>query len=417
MSKLKEIIKKGLNTMDTKQIIEQLIQNDNHNETKEYETQGFRDAAKADGSPEAYLNSVDHFYASILLKQKEDLEQIQKKNQEIEKSINELQQKKIIKSDELKKLKENDLPKADEEFKKAEQRLYDFMKNPQEFVREDKDSFMQWIYGLITLALAVFLYFFYTSVVYSAVFRDVTISKFTLYNSIFYPRAIEEAFAKGFTAFMLTIFAPFIFYAMGFFAENEKKRSVGKNFRGKLRFFIPLIFAFLLDALFAYHISERIYNSKAINSYENLKPYTFSDAITDLNFWIIIALGFCVYLLFGYMFGLYNELRTNSSKYEKVKMQLETEKERAKSLIDKIKEKITLIEDEIKHIDLRIAELQKDFNKIFYSPIEIKNILSVYTRGWINFLRQGRYPESYIRIITDELNNFYQKIGEGKDEK
>ncbi|MFN4111307.1 MAG: hypothetical protein ACK4G1_03470 [Ignavibacteria bacterium] len=410
MNKFLDLINKGLNMFKPEQIITN-ITNDNHNETAEYETQGFRDAARADGSPDAYKNSINYFYTQILLKQKEDEEKIKKKNFEVENSIKEAQQKKSVFENELKKLRHQDLPNAESELKDAEEKILQFIRNPKDFVREEKDNFLQWIYGLLTLALAIFIYFFYTSVVYSAIFRDVTISKFTIYNSIFYPRAIEEAYQKGFAALMITLLAPFVFYALGMVLDNIKKKTAGKNFREKLPYYLGMIFAFLLDSLFAYHISERIYNSKVINTYENLKPYSLGDAIFDLNFWIIIALGFCVYLLFGYLFSLYNELRTNSSFYAKVKSQLETNKNQAQERINSLKLKITSLENSINELDLKIAALKEEFNKVYYSPIEIKNILSIYTRGWINFLKQGRYPETFINSITNELNDFYEEIG------
>lgn len=410
MKKLADLIQKGLNYMNTEQLLNEII-NDNHTESKEYETQGFRDAAKSGGSPEAFRNSIDHFYSSILLKQKENEEEINRRNFEIENEIKEIQQKKSVKENELKRIKEIDLPEAEKDLRAAESKLTEFFRNPKDFVREEKDSFMQWVYGLTALFLMIFLYFFYTSVIYSALFRDVTISKFTIYNSIFYPKALEEALEKGFAAFMITVFSPFIFYGLGIALDNVKRKSSGKDLKKKITFVSILVFAFLLDALFAYHISERIYNSKAINTYENLEPYTLSHAIGDLNFWIIIALGFCVYLLFGYVFSLYNELRTNSSLYEKVRRQLEAIKIQAQEKVNSLKRLISDLQNEIKQFDLKIAELKKDYNKIIYSPIEIKNILSLYTRGWINFLKGGNYPEYQIKTVVEDLNNFYSKIG------
>lgn len=410
MNKLAELIKRGINFMNTEQLLNDVI-NDNHTELEEYETQGFRDAAKSEGAPEAFTNSIDHFYSSILLKQKENEEEIKRRNFEIENSIQEIQQKKSVKENILKRIEEIDLPNARKELKDAENKLFEFFKNPKDFVREEKDSFMQWVYGLTALFLMIFLYFFYTSVIYSALFRDVTISKFTIYNSIFYPKALEEALEKGLAAFMITVFSPFIFYGLGIALDNVKRKTIGKDLKKKVAFISILVFAFLLDALFAYHISERIYNSKAINTYESLEPYTLSHAIGDLNFWIIIALGFCVYLLFGYVFSLYNELRTNSSLYEKVRRQLEAIKNQAQEKIDSLKQSMTALQNEINQYELKIAELKKDYNKIIYSPIEIKNILSLYTRGWINFLKAGNYQDYLIKKVIDELNNFYSKIG------
>lgn len=410
MEKFLELLKRRIKMSNPKPELVKTM-NDNHNEIKEFEIQGFRDAGKSDGSLEAYKNSIDHFYTQTLLKEKENEEKNRQKKFEIENSIKQAQQKKQVLETELKNLLEKELPEAQKILKNSEEQIHQFIKNPKEFVKEEKDSFMQWIYGLMSLFLASFLYFFYTSVVYSAIFRDVTISKFTIYNSIFYPKAIEEAYTKGIAALMITTLAPFVFYSLGIALDNIKRKMKGKDLKEILKFLTLLVFTFLLDSLFAYHISERIYNSKAINSFDNIKPYSLSDAILDLNFWIIIALGYCVYLLFGHIFGLFNELRTNSSLYDKVKNQLEAEKIRAQEKVKEIESRIDSLNKDRYDLDLKIAELQEEFNKVYYSSIEIKNILAQYTKGWITFLIQGKYPDELMHSIINELNKFYVKIG------
>lgn len=387
-----------------KQENEKFLLNDNNN----YYIQGFRDAGKVGGSIAAFNISLDNFYSSLLLNKDSKKENVDRVNAEIEISKEKIINKIEVHKKEIERLNERELPVAEDTLRTAVENLNEFKKDPSKFVRYEKDNLFYWFYGTLSLFLAIFLYFFYTSVVYSAVFRDITITKFTIYDSIFYPKAIEEAYLKGFSAFMIVIFAPFIFLSLGLLIEHKKTQ---KNTLFKYAWVILAAFTFIVDAILAYHISERIYNSKAINTYGNIKPFTIIDAVTDLNFWIIIALGFCVYLVFGKIFSLFNEQRMNKNKFEQVEKNLIEEAAIAEKNVNDIKAKINELETEIYQLEIQTTEIHKEYDKVFYSPFELRKILSEYALGWINFLNNGNYGEDEIRKINITLNDFYSQKG------
>ncbi len=111
--------------------------------------------------------------------------------------------------------------------KKVEDELSDFKINPEKYVVKENDNLLLNLYGLLSIALALFLFVFYYSVIYSALFREISITKHTLFDSIFYPRAYEDAFNKGLASFALVVLGPFIFIALGIIVElyNNKKKA------------------------------------------------------------------------------------------------------------------------------------------------------------------------------------------------
>lgn len=374
----------------------------------DFETMGFIDAGKVGGTTSAFNISIDRFYSRLLLNKDFREYEIDVRNTEKETKINLTREKIEAHKNEIIRLQSKELPDAESKLESANYELSEFKVNPAKYVNVEKDNLLLWVYGIFSLFIAVFLYFFYSSVVYSAVFRDVSISKFTIFDSIFYPKALEEAYFKGYAALMIVLFSPFIFLGLGLAIEHVKNR---KNYNYKYAWIGIAIFTFIVDALLAYHISERIYNAKAINTFGNVKPYTPGDAVIDLNFWIIIALGFCVYILFGYIFSLYNEQRLNKNKFYETEKMIKGKVAAAFELIEKIKTNINNLEKEIYSLNISITEIEKEYDKIFYSPHELIKILSDYALGWMRYLQNAKTSEIEIEKIENALNNFYSEKG------
>jgi len=374
----------------------------------DFETMGFTDAGKVGGSTSAFNISLERFFSRLLLNKDTQEYSVGSRNGEAEIKINMTKEKISAHNNEITRLQNKVLPEAEAKLNEATETMNEFKVNPTKFVKEEEDRLLLWIYGCLSLFITVFLYFFYSSVIYSAVFRDISITKYTIFNSIFYPKAIEEAYFKGLAALMLVLFAPFIFLGLGMAIEHVKTK---KNNNYKYAWVGVALFTFLVDSLLAYHISERIYNSKAINTYGNVKPFSLFDAVTDLNFWIIIALGFCVYILFGYIFSLYNEQRLSKNKYKDFEKMLKEKVDNASADVEQIKENIKQLEEKIYSLNISISEVHKEYDKIFYSPNELIKIISDYALGWIKYLQNAKYQESDIQKIETALNNFYIQKG------
>lgn len=379
----------------------------------DYSLIGFSDAARVKGSIVAYKLCLEKFYNSILLEHNSRYNDLKRRNQEIDEEVNKLQEKISIKKKELEEIQNKLIPDAQNELKKANNEYSDFKQNPSRFVNIQKDRFSLWLYGTLSALIGLFLFFFYSSVIYSAFFREIKLDKMTWFNSIFYPKAIEEAWAIGVTAGMLVILAPIIFLALGIVIDRLKHKSKSKI---KAGYILGLIFTFLLDALFAYHISERIYEAKAINVYDNVEPFNLGLAIQNLDFWMIIGMGFCVYILFGYVFSNFDEQRSFKNEFEKVENILRTKVDVAVQKLAELQNREAQVKSDIQEKEEKITELRKKPEVIFYSPHELKNILSDYTIGWISFLTYSGKSDTEVKQIEEELEIFYQEKGLLKNE-
>lgn len=384
------------------------IQTNNANSV-DYQTKGFIEAGKVLGSEFAFNIALENLYSEIIANS--DFKEHSKILNELEiESQRKIYTDKInLNNKRINEINDKYMPEAKNELKLIEDEFADFKRFPERFVKVEKDNFNLWFYGFISLALAIFLYVFYTSVIYSALFRDITISKFTIFNSILNPRAIEESFNKGITSAIATMFAPFIFFAIGIIVESIRHNS--SNIKSKIYYALFLIFVFMLDGLFAFHISERIHNSKAINTFGTFEPYKISDAIFDLNFWIIIALGFVVYLIFGKIFSLFNNERKNKHLYHNYENSLKNKIDEYKKRIFNYNLELEALQSDNYKTESKLVELKDNTTKIFFSVSEVKKALTEFTLGWIRYLKNSEVDESIIQKFYSNINNFLIKKG------
>jgi hypothetical protein len=171
--------------------------------------------------------------------------------------------------------------------------------NPQEIL-PDKMSRVSFFIGLLILvALSIYLFIFYSSASFSAFFKEFTLNEIGVANSIFDPKAISRAYQDGITELILIISMPFIFIGLGFLIHKfQEKKGFGKF----LKIGLLILITFVFDAILAYEITEKIYNLKAENSFQEFAPYTFDMAFQQVNFWLIIFAGFVVYIVWGFVF-------------------------------------------------------------------------------------------------------------------
>lgn len=394
------------------------LENQNNEELQavsktDYSTLGFIDAGKVAGSPFAFLISLEKFYSDVIFDASKKKHDSSQRQNEIEAHKKSIEEKIKINKNEIEKIKSQFIPQAEKDLTAAEKELNDFNTEPEKFLPVKKDKLMYVIWGILSVTLFLFLFIFYSSVVYSALFREITIDKNTLFYSIFYPRSFEESFSKGLTSFLLVFFAPFLFVSFGTYLESIKNKTTKKI---NIGYWVFMGIIFLVDSLLAFHISERIHNSKVINSFGAAQPYYFYDALTDANYWMIIVLGFLVYFIFGKIFSLFNEHRTNKNKFDNYQNLLMEKVEKAKSRLAELKNEIINKDKEISNLSFQITDLHPNQGSVFYSPFKITKIISEYALGWIKYLTNADMPESHIVSIKTDLDNFILKKGLNNDE-
>ncbi|HEV7330443.1 MAG TPA: hypothetical protein VGN63_05330 [Flavisolibacter sp.] len=270
--------------------------------------------------------------------------------------------------------------------------------------QKEKPNRVSFVFGaVIGGLLTVYLWIFYTSASYSAFFRKFEADDINVANSIFDAAALTKAYHDGIPSLVLVISMPFIFLGLGFLIHKvSQNKSNWKYLHLTLLILVTLGF----DYIIAYEIVQKVYELKAAASLQELPPYRFENAISDMNFWLIMFAGFVTYLIWGFLF---DKMMEEYEKFDVLKVQIKIREGEIKELQKELKVQEAQI-DELKH---KIAETEKqiktteeDLSATFFKAKEFEHIIYQFTSGWMQFVEGG--------LIANEekKNNLRNEISE-----
>lgn len=373
-----------------------------------YENVGFRDAGNVGGAVQAFAVSLDRFFSRLIRHAEKDTEFLKKKQEEAEADAVKLEEQAKLHDGSIAELRNSLLPDLEKQKDDVRAEIRDIRENPQKYINESRDSFKFWSLASVLFFITVFIHVFYSSVIYSALFREVKVEKGIIIHSVFYPNVYSEAYYLSTEAFLAALVGPFVFLGFALLMHHFKGL---KGRTGILSFWGMAGLTLLFDTLLAYQIAKRLYDAERLNSFDNKVVYDFSMAVADANFWTVIFFGFVVYFIFGLLYGVFEEERNRRLKLERMIKAREEKLEELNLKTDSCRKEIAELEEKIRNLKLQATELRVPSDRVFYSPHELKRILSNYTYGWMKYLRGGKYDREDLNTITNILNTFYQTKG------
>lgn len=402
LSKLKSLFKDNLNNKDNSTQIENDLSQSEEPLYDSYEDWGFKKGGHLNGSHSGLLTCLarireDHkrmvrkdelkqnrLKEPLITLRNTQLEEIEQKNEE----INGLKDKSPILQDKIESLQKD---------------IISIHKNPKE-VMPDKMSKVSFTIGLLILtALSIYLFIFYSSASFSAFFKEFSLNEIGVANSIFDPQAISRAYQDGFTELILIISMPFVFIGLGFLIHKfQEKKGFSKFFKIGLL----IIITFLFDAILAYEITEKIYNIKAENSFQDMPEYNFQLAFESVNFWLIIFAGFIVYLIWGFVFDFTIE---SYDKINVVKQAIKAKQSEItiyKEKLEKNEEIISKLREDINVLKLKCKNLKGKIDGVIIDTAEFDKILHEFLGGWTHWMSVNKKEQSFIDQATEKANEF-----------
>jgi len=296
-----------------------------------------------------------------------------------------------------------DIPKAKKKIETLKEELSYIRKNPHEIIGDDAAGKAGFYIGLTILAfLTIYLFVFYSSATYSAFFKEFTLNEIGLASSIFDPKAFTIAWRDGFTELLLLLTIPFVFLGLGYLIHKFQEQKDMKKY-GKIALLILVTFVF--DAILAYEITEKIYNIKKENSFENVPDYSFKLAFQSISFWLIIFAGFIVYLIWGFVFDFVMEAY---AKLDKVNVALKEKQKEIKDAEQALKDTEVLV-DKMNHT---IAENEKEINKLYkvlegtIVPRDFEQDIYQFMGGWLAWMEQANKPHDEITASSAAVEEF-----------
>lgn len=362
---------------------------------------GFRSAQKSQSNPESIDGYLDNVYEQFLEEQKLDEQGLKDR---ISKLKAEVQQEKAKKNDTNAEILTYKNHKEDKEKQIEELELEKIDIKNGEGELGDTSSFV--IGAFITLLLTMYLFVFYSSSGYSA-FYGIKQGSLGFIN----PNVFSDAKDAGAGVIALIILFPVIFLAMGFYIhvaiENNKKLLLEKKSRKFGIISSLLIITFIADAFIGYKISQGVHANE-FNAGQTEEQWQFKMIFSDINFYLVLVLGFVVYVVWGFLLNF-----VLSHSY------LKTESEKVKLMIENINNKISEKRSELSDIISKLHKLESDIitseNKIHEKendiigyengviPINISSLKSSvgeFMGGWQNYTHGNSNKE-----IALQLNN------------
>lgn len=381
----------------------------NSNEEKgkiTYTQYGFRSAQKSQSNHEAVEGYLNLVYDKFLEEQKLDEQGLKAR---ISKLKAEVQQEKTKKNDAIAEISSNKRHKEDKEkeIEELEIEKIDIKNGDGEL--GDTSSFI--IGAFIALLLTLYLFVFYSSSGYSA-FYGIKPGSLGFIN----PNVFADAQNKGGGVIALIILFPVIFLGLGFLIHNSLEVNKKLVAEGKSKSYSIiaslLIVTLIADIFIGYKISQGVHTNE-FNAGLTDKIWKFKMIFEDINFYLVLVLGFVVYVIWGFLLNYvlsHSYLKTES---EKVKLMVENINnriaEKRKELTDIIS-KIHRFESDISNSESKTQEKEKDI--IGYEngviPINISSLkgsVGEFMGGWQNYTNGNFYKEEALKLNNDAIKS------------
>ena len=380
-----------------------------------YHETGYRDSSRNMGHAQTLSICLDAIYARFENEEKE----LNHKQQELKKPYSE---EKNGKESEIKgfqvaidnahdniKHKEEKNDSISNNIKELKFEITDIPQNPEVYVADVKKgaSAKFWI-GLIVLApLTIYLFTFYSSVVYSAMEKQFTYDDQRWYV----PNAMLKAWEEGFQAFATVIFAPFIFIGLGYLIHMfYQKKNIASYFKLAGVVIVTLVF----DVLLAFFVEKKLWE---LNVSDENARFGFNEAMQSQEFWLIIFLGFIAYLIWGFIFDFVMEEHKEKDKVKnairKRQNQIIIHKEQIhdnNAKVDELKEFTRGLKAQITKARGRIDELQRIIDGTIIPTKEYKLYASEYMQGWLTFMGERlAVSQSEKDKKIDECHGIYKE--------
>ncbi len=364
----------------------------NQNSKIDYNTEGYETSKSCQGREYTLKTSLETIYQKFENDSKIDISNQERLKQPY---TTELKGKTtaLLNKNEEKETLEKEVQTYENEIEKLHQDTINVRRNPNEYgLNVDKKSTAKfWIGLLFLLPLSAYILIFYISTSYSAFFRTFDPST-SLFQGMFYPKALSKAYTDGLLELGFVLFIPFVFFALGYlihmFQENKGLINVFK-------IIALFVITFLFDSILAYLIDEKLYN---LNKTFDSPEFSVAIAFQSVGFWLIIFAGFVSYIVWGLVFDFVMKEHADRDKIQSfITDKLEEIVNKEKRII-KIKNGIKNIQDGISVLEKRIAELQNIVDG-FILPIRNYKLLSAqYLQGW------QKYIDAELRIGVNEKN-------------
>ena len=235
----------------------------------------------------------------------------------------------------------------------------------------------------LVITIGVYLLMFYASAVNAALFTNMgsKLQNVTVDNldSIFVSIFDTEIFTSWTAKSIFIYIAAVLFIGIGFLPHTTE--SLVK----KIAFYLlPLA----VDVMLAYKIELNIYESKVMTGLAE-PGAGLKEHIQSVNFWLVIALGYVAYIVWGQLWEAWNKENNKKDAGKMSFLQIQLLKKQIKeheTTIHQNNLEIGKLKNEISQLQKEIEKLTSDLNHIVFSRNDLQRKLSTFMDGWLKYV-------------------------------
>jgi hypothetical protein len=390
----------------------------NVNEQK-YHSFGFQRAGEAKGMPDAYDKTL-HIVCE------------QARNEILESPVQGIRkdeaEAKLAQCNSEKEQRDNSIQVEKEKLKAEKDKLVDLQKElstlkvkPNEILGNDlKGNSIHkiyfWIFLIITIFLSIYIFLFYNSAGYSALFKDFSADDTKISQAIFDPQALFNTFSEGIKGLMILFFFPFMFLGAGMSIHplfSSEKKSIIRIIL-KIFAFALIVVSFIWDVILAYNITKKIddihIGGLVGEERANATRITLETAFTDVNFLTVIFSGFVAYMILSVVFYLCMDYRQKLNIVDNAKKAKKGEIEESKANCNSINVVIQNLETEQIKLSNQIKYYQDLIKGVVVKISDILPAINGFYTGWIAYMKNSNLSNDEIEKCTSYHNEFMNQL-------
>lgn len=341
------------------------------------------------------------------------LKEIQAKQEQ----INSLEQKIATKTKAIETIEEVQVPRFKQEIERLETQK-DNLTTRISAMRDavQKNPVSRVLYWTLMILGTLYLYMFYVTASYSALFRspgesveEATKEESNLnavFSAIFDPDA--------YTTFNFHWIIPVAFLMLGILLH------LALDTKGwKMWVWVPLSILVVLaaDGILAFFMESRAHEMKFMTGADDQATYTlFGDAITDPNFYFILILGTASVVSWTIIVHLLKNLYGNEPALREIQTQTEIlnrkiAKEEANKDKAETQQKVLEAEQQVHELEIEglrdsIAAISQKMQHVTYSPSKVADYVLEWFKGWMGYvsmLDQDGLEEESLAVFREAI--------------
>jgi hypothetical protein len=391
------------NVMTGSEIIQPAV--NNTGKAKTLKGWGFTQAGKMGatlaGLRTAMQNVYNDYVVSIMDKKSRQKEEVKKEMEATREEV-------IKVTNRIEEIKTHEIPMVQKEMEDLKSEIEDTrIRSKTEFINSNYNSVKHILYTVLSITLGLGLIFFYTSLIYNAVFKDFNDTLLSadgadstnLFNTLIDVKALFTP-NKG---VILSYLFSTLFITLGLLVHSDM------ILKGKLKwvkFASVLLIAIGAELIFAYKIESNIEYIKSLVLMEYQPSEHWWQVLLSVNVLIVITLGFLAYIVWSAIFeqGIKEKAKRDPRKIAEVKIR-ETEKKigRRKYKVGELNGEIAKLNGQKKLLEEKLANLGKKLDMIFFNPVELEERLDQFFSGWLTYLNN---ITEYNKLIPDHQQEY-----------